>query len=247
MSSTGAISPNKLRGGYPPQRVFFGRAARDLVEFAGRRAGAPGRGGSIFAGLTAAGDQAGERRGSPASITTNQSLSSADRQAVATPASQRDAGTAELRRSAACLLLIANLRTSATARAQRVAGGPSRRAIGRGGATPSAARAASNIPSHTPCRDLAKSALKPTSSTASERATAQLGPGWRFGSGRETPHSKMGSGVRKCPSRFGSAAKSAQFCALPLDTVLELSMVRVAAGHAVLDLRGNGQTITGRG
>lgn len=248
MPSVSSASINIQLAGYSAERVFFGRVGRAGGNFAAGRIGAPGRGRSIFAGLPAAGDQAGGAASSPASITGNQALSDGRLRAVATAASQRGAGSAELRRFRTCLLLIANLWTSATARAQRVAGEPSRRAIGRGGATPSTARAASYIPSRTPCRDLRKSAPKPVPSPDRERASARPGPGFRFGRDAETPNCEPGSGVREYPTRAKSARESADFQALATDAGRNrAAMGCVANGHAVLDLRGNGQTITGRG
>lgn len=248
MSRTCASSMNKQWVGNPAQWVFCGRGARAGLEIAERRGPLSGRGASIFAGQAAAGDQAGTGRAVPASITVNQALSAGGGAAVAIDPSQRVAGSAQFRRFWPCRLLIANLWTAAADRVRGPAGGPSRRQNGAGGATPSAARAASNIPSRRPCRDLAKSARSRLPSPASDRAAAPPGAGFRFGTGREFPNRKPGSGVRECVSRAVLTGKSAGFQALAGAQGGAIAVMEcVPGGHASLDLRGNGQMATGRG
>ena len=247
MSRTCAASINIQLAGYPGKRVFVSRAARPGENFAAGKTAPLGRSGPIFAGLAAAGDQAGGLQGLPASILANQSLSAARGATVATAASQRAAGSAENRHSRKCRRMIANLRTRPSCTAISHAGRPLSRSITPGGATPSDDARASNIPSRTPCRELRKSAPSRLPFPDREGAAVPPGPGSRSGSGRETSNCKLGSGVRVYPTGENSALKSAEFCGLRgYRRQAKAVMERVAGSHGSLNLRGNGQHATGR-
>lgn len=248
MPLTSATFSNIQLAGYPAKRVFLPRVARAGENFAAGKTASPGRSGPIFAGLASAGDQAGGLQGLPASIIGNQSLSAALGATVATAASQRAAGSAEFRRLCKCRRMIANLRTRPSCTAIGGAGRPLSRSIAPGGATPSDDARASNIPFRTPCRDLRKSARSRLPFPDRKGGAVPPGPGSRVGPGPETPHCKLGSGVRVYPTGENSAPESAEFCGLrDYQRQAMAVMERVAGSHGSLNLRGNGYHATGRG